>query len=104
MKKIGKAGMPFDWSKPVHLDAGSDRTLPVDNMHRAEYAKFLTDFLIAKAENTNYVTERKRRVGAGKKFLSKTMQARDHRVFKKEYCEIITRSSRQIILPSRPTV
>lgn len=92
MKKIGKVGMTIDWSKPVHLYARSDHTLPADNMHRAEHAKFLTDFLIAKAENTNYVLNVIAGWGAGKNFLSKTMQARDRRVFKKilrNYSEVI---------------
>ncbi|MEI7144280.1 P-loop NTPase fold protein [Pectobacterium brasiliense] len=71
MKKIGTEGMPFNWSKSVLLNAENGSTLPADKMRRAEHAKFLTDFLIAKAENTNYVLNVNAGWGAGKTFFLK---------------------------------
>ncbi|HHJ0099706.1 TPA: P-loop NTPase fold protein [Yersinia enterocolitica] len=52
--------MPFDWS------SASSSGYPSDRLDRAKYAEFLTNFLVEKGKNENYVLNLNAQWGAGK--------------------------------------
>lgn len=51
--------MPFEWQS-------DNNGFPADNLDRAKYARFLTDFLVAKGSEKNYVLNVNASWGAGK--------------------------------------
>ncbi|CAG21967.1 P-loop NTPase fold protein [Photobacterium profundum] len=65
-------GNEFDWSKPYNKesdDKQSFETFPADQLDRAKYAEFLTNYLVEEGKNGGYVLNLNARWGTGKTYF-----------------------------------